>query len=43
MNATSFIPLLLALMSSPLLPGIINRTKALFAGPRGQPSPANLF
>ena len=37
MNATSFIPLLLALVLSPLLLGIINRTKALFAGRRGQP------
>src|SRR5208282_1540606 len=37
MNAISFIPLLLALVLSPLLPGIINRTKALFAGRRGQP------
>ena len=37
MSATSFIPLLLALALAPLLPGIINRTKALFAGRRGQP------
>ena len=37
MNAASFIPLLLALTLSPLLLGIINRTKALFAGRRGQP------
>jgi formate hydrogenlyase subunit 4 len=37
MNAASFIPLLLAIVLSPLLPGIINRTKALFAGRRGQP------
>ena len=37
MNAISFIPLLLALVLSPLLLGIINRTKALFAGRRGQP------
>ena len=37
MNASSFIPLLLALVLSPLLPGIISRTKALFAGRRGQP------
>ena len=37
MNAVSFIPLLLALVLSPLLPGVINRTKALFAGRRGQP------
>ncbi len=37
MNALSFIPLLLALVLSPLLFGIINRTKALFAGRRGQP------
>jgi formate hydrogenlyase subunit 4 len=37
MNATSFIPFLLALVLSPLLLGIINRTKALFAGRRGPP------
>ncbi len=37
MNAISFIPLLLALILSPLLPGVINRTKAFFAGRRGQP------
>ena len=37
MNAASLIPLLLALLLSPLLPGIINRTKALFAGRRGPP------
>ena len=37
MNATSFIPLLLALVLSPLLLGVINRTKAFFAGRRGQP------
>jgi len=37
MNAISFIPLLLALILSPLLFGVINRTKAFFAGRRGQP------
>ena len=37
MNATHFIPSLLALVLSPLMLGIINRTKALFAGRRGQP------
>jgi formate hydrogenlyase subunit 4 len=37
MQPESFIPLLLALALAPLLPGIINRTKALFAGRRGQP------
>ncbi|HEU5396515.1 MAG TPA: NADH-quinone oxidoreductase subunit H, partial [Verrucomicrobiae bacterium] len=37
MNAAAFIPLLLALVLAPLLPGIINRTKAIFAGRRGQP------
>jgi formate hydrogenlyase subunit 4 len=37
MNIASFIPLLLALVLSPLLSGIINRTKAFFAGRRGQP------
>ena len=37
MSATPFIPFLLALVLSPLIPGVINRTKALFAGRRGQP------
>jgi formate hydrogenlyase subunit 4 len=37
MNAISIIPLLLALVLSPLLLGVINRTKAVFAGRRGQP------
>lgn len=37
MNALAFIPLLLALVLSPLLPGVINRTKAFFAGRQGQP------
>lgn len=37
MNTASFIPLLLALGLSPLLPGVINRTKAFFAGRRGPP------
>jgi formate hydrogenlyase subunit 4 len=37
MNTVSFIPLLLALLCSPLLLGIINRTKAWFAGRRGPP------
>jgi len=37
MNSISFIPLLLALVLSPLLFGVINRTKAFFAGRRGQP------
>jgi len=37
MNALAFIPLLLALVLSPLLFGVINRTKAFFAGRRGQP------
>jgi formate hydrogenlyase subunit 4 len=37
MNFPSIIPLLLALTLAPLLLGIINRTKALFAGRRGQP------
>jgi formate hydrogenlyase subunit 4 len=36
-NAASFIPLLLALVLAPLLPGVINRTKAFFAGRRGPP------
>jgi len=36
-SAESFIPIALALVLSPLLPGIINRTKALFAGRRGPP------
>ncbi len=34
----SFIPaILIALISAPLIPGIVNRTKALCAGRRGQP------
>src|SRR5512138_2592815 len=33
----SIIHILSALLLAPLLPGIINRTKALFAGRRGQP------
>ncbi len=33
----SWIPPLLALVLSPLLPGVINRTKAVVAGRRGQP------
>jgi len=37
MNDLSFIPLLLALVWSPLLFGVINCIKALFAGRRGQP------
>ncbi|HXR03821.1 MAG TPA: NADH-quinone oxidoreductase subunit H [Verrucomicrobiae bacterium] len=37
MSAFSFLPLLLALVLSPLLFGVINRTKAIFAGRRGQP------
>jgi formate hydrogenlyase subunit 4 len=37
MNALPFIPLLLALGLSPLLSGVINRTKAFFAGRRGPP------
>jgi formate hydrogenlyase subunit 4 len=37
MNFADFIPLILALVLSPLLFGIIHRTKALFAGRRGQP------
>ena len=36
-ESPSFIPLLLALVFSPLLFGVINRTKAFFAGRRGQP------
>jgi formate hydrogenlyase subunit 4 len=35
MHTVSFLPLLLALVLAPLLPGIINRTKAFFAGRRG--------
>ncbi len=37
MNAASFIPPLLALTFSPLLPGTINRVKAFFAGRKGPP------
>lgn len=34
---TSFVPLVLGLALAPLLMGVINRTKAFFAGRRGQP------
>jgi formate hydrogenlyase subunit 4 len=34
---TRWLPLLLALLASPLLPAIVNRTKAVFAGRRGPP------
>ena len=37
MNATALLPPTLALLLSPLLPGLINRTKAWFAGRRGPP------
>jgi formate hydrogenlyase subunit 4 len=37
MKTTGMLSLGLALVLSPLLPGIINRTKAFFAGRRGQP------
>jgi formate hydrogenlyase subunit 4 len=37
MNYSSFALPVLALVFSPLLPGIINRVKALFAGRKGQP------
>ena len=37
MNALAFIPLLLAFVLSPLLFGVINRTKAFFGGRRGPP------
>ena len=37
MKSASFISLLLALTLSPLLLGVINRTKAIFAGRNGQP------
>lgn len=37
MNPHSFIPFLLALALSPLLPGIINRVKAFVGGRRGPP------
>ena len=37
MNALSFAQPLLAIVLSPLLLGVINRTKALFAGRKGQP------
>ena len=37
MRATSFIQPLLALVLSPLMLGVINRTKAWFAGRRGPP------
>ncbi len=34
---TSIVPVLLALLLAPLLPGIVNRTKAVVAGRRGAP------
>ncbi|HTQ50579.1 MAG TPA: NADH-quinone oxidoreductase subunit H [Candidatus Acidoferrales bacterium] len=37
MITAPLIPLLLSLVLSPLLPGVINRTKAFFAGRQGQP------
>ena len=37
MNLGSFILPVLALLMAPLLPGIINRIKAIFAGRKGQP------
>src|SRR5512142_225673 len=37
MNASSLFPPLLALLLAPLLLGVINRTKAFFAGRTGQP------
>ena len=37
MNASSLLPPLLALLLSPLLPGVINRTKSFFGGRRGPP------
>ncbi len=37
MNAASIVPVASAIFLAPLLLGIVNRTKALFAGRRGQP------
>jgi formate hydrogenlyase subunit 4 len=37
MMMKSLLPPLLALLLAPLLPGVINRTKAFFAGRKGQP------
>ncbi len=37
MTIESFLPSLLALVAAPLLPGVVNRTKAFFAGRRGPP------
>ncbi len=37
MTAESLLPSLLALLAAPLLPGVVNRTKAFFAGRRGPP------
>jgi len=37
MNATALLPPALGLLLAPLLPGVINRTKAWFAGRRGPP------
>ncbi len=33
----SFVSLLIALLAAPLFPGVINRTKAVFAGKKGPP------
>ncbi len=37
MNATGILPLAAGLLLAPLVPGVITRTKAFFAGRRGQP------
>ena len=37
MKPIALLPPLLALLLSPLLLGVINRTKAVFAGRKGQP------
>ncbi|MCI0589246.1 MAG: NADH-quinone oxidoreductase subunit H [Planctomycetes bacterium] len=37
MTVESFLPSVLALVAAPLLPGVVNRTKAFFAGRRGPP------
>lgn len=37
MNGAAFIHLALAVLLAPLLPGVINRTKAKFAGRQGPP------
>ncbi len=43
MNLASILPVVLALTLSPLLPGLVNRVKAVFAGRTGPPLLQNYF